>query len=174
MGGLFGGLCRLLHGGEQEVGCLELILAHSLAQEGLGVVLAREEVQLRLCQLEGSVFQHSHLVQGIATLVSQGVGVPDTVFFDLEQIEDFLETSLQKIHCAGVLKVFFFNLLGLLLSTVNVIHNFFELNSARLKLTLRSVTNTIGSVSMDLLLDISNFFSKLLLLTAQLTHIVVE
>ena len=91
--------------------------------------------------------------------MSQGVGVPDTVFFDLEQIEDFLEAALQKVNCAGVLKVLFFNFLSLLLSTVNVIHNFFELNSARLKLSLRSVTNTIRSVSMDFLLDISNFFS---------------
>lgn len=89
----------------------------------------------------------------------KGVGVPDTVLLDLEEIEDLLETSLQEVDCTVVLKVFFFYLLGLLLSAVNIIHDFFELNSARLKLTLRSVTNTVGSVSMNLLLDISDFFS---------------
>ena len=89
----------------------------------------------------------------------KGVGVPDTVLLDLEEIEDLLETSLQEVDCTAVLKVFFFYLLGLLLSAVNIIHDFFELNSARLKLTLRSVTNTVGSVSMNLLLDISDFFS---------------
>lgn len=89
----------------------------------------------------------------------KGVGVPDTVLLDLEEIEDLLETSLQEVDCTVVLKVFFFYLLGLLLSAVNIIHDFLELNSARLKLTLRSVTNTVGSVSMNLLLDISDFFS---------------
>jgi hypothetical protein len=91
--------------------------------------------------------------------VRKGVGVPDTVLLDLEEIEDLLETSLQEVDCTVVLKVFFFYLLGLLLSAVNIIHDFLELNSARLKLTLRSVTNTVGSVSMNLLLDISDFFS---------------
>jgi len=91
--------------------------------------------------------------------VRKGVGVPDTVLLDLEEIEDLLEASLQEVDCTVVLKVFFFYLLGLLLSAVNIIHDFFELNSARLKLTLRSVTNTVGSVSMNLLLDISDFFS---------------
>ena len=106
--------------------------------------------------------------------MSQGVCVPDSVLFDLKQIEDFLEASLQEVDSAIVLKVFFFYLLSLLLSTIDVVHDFFELNSARLKLTLRSVTNTIGSVSMNLFLDISNFFSKLLLLSAQFAHIVVK
>jgi hypothetical protein len=122
-------------------------------------VLAREHVQLGLSQLEGTVLKHAHLVESVAALVGQGVGVPDAVLLDLKEIEDLLEAALQQVDCAGVLKVLFLYLLGLLLSTVNVIHDFFELNSARLKLTLRSVTNTIGSVSMNLLLDISDFFS---------------
>ena len=113
-------------------------------------------------------------MQGVAALVRQGVRVPDAILFDLEQVENLLKASLQKVHCASVLKIFFFNLLRLLLSTINVIHDLFELNSARLKLTLRGVTNTIRPVSMDLFLNISDLLSKLLLFTAQLTHIVVE
>ena len=62
MSGVFGGCCWLLHGGEQQVGRLELILAHALRQERLRVVLAGEHVQLGLGQLEGPVLKHAHLV----------------------------------------------------------------------------------------------------------------
>ena len=136
-------LSGLLHRGEQQIRRLELVLAHALRQKRLRVVLARQHVQLGLSQLEGPVLKHAHLVQGVAALVRKGVSVPDTVLFDLEQVEDLLEPALQEVDGAGVLEVFFFYLLGLLLSTVNVIHDFFELNSATLKLTLRSVTDTI-------------------------------
>ena len=125
--GLLGGL---VHGGEKEVRRLELVPTHALRQEGLRVVLAGEHVQLGLGQLEGAVLKHAYLVKGVAALVGQGVRVPDTVLFDLEKVEDLLEAALQKIHCASVLQVLFLHFFGLLLGSVNVIHDFFELNSA--------------------------------------------
>ena len=87
-------LSRLLHRGEQQVGRLELVLAHALRQERLRVVLARQHVQLGLSQLEGPVLKHAHLVQGVAALVRKGVCVPDTILLDLEQVEDLLEAAL--------------------------------------------------------------------------------
>ena len=81
---------------------------------------------------------------------------------------------MQQVDCAGILKVFLFNLLGLLLSAIDIVHDLFELDSTRLKLGLRGVTDAIGPVPVDLLLDISNLLSQLLLLAAQLTHIVIE
>jgi hypothetical protein len=33
-------------------------------------------------------------VQGVAALVRKGIGVPDTVLLDLEQVEDLLEAAL--------------------------------------------------------------------------------
>ena len=55
-------LSRLLHRGEQQIGRLELVLAHALRQERLRVVLTGEDVQLGLGQLEGPVLKHAHLV----------------------------------------------------------------------------------------------------------------
>ena len=55
MSRVLGRLSRLLHGGEEQIGRLELVLAHALRQERLRVVLARQHVQLCLRQLEGPV-----------------------------------------------------------------------------------------------------------------------
>lgn len=92
-------------------------------------MLASEYVQFGLGELEGTVLEHSHLVQSVTALVRKGIGVPDTVLLDLEQIEDLLEATLQQVDCTCILKVFFFNLLGLLLSAIDVVHDLFELYS---------------------------------------------
>lgn len=130
MRGLFGRLSGLLHRWEQKIGCFELILAHALRQEGLWVVLTGKHVQFGLGQLKGTVLEHTHLVQSVAALVCKGICVPDAILFDLEQIEDLLEATLQQVDCSIIMKVFFFNLLGLLLSAIDIVHDLFELYSA--------------------------------------------
>lgn len=71
-------------------------------------------------------------------------------------------------------QVLLINFLSVLLGAINVIHDLFELNPSGLELILRGVTYTVRAVSVDLLLDIHNLLGELLLLTAQLTHVVVE
>ena len=69
--------------------------------------------------------------------------------------------------------VFLFNLFSVLLSPIDIIHDVFELLASGLELTLRSVTNPVRSVSLDLLFDVADLLDQLLLLGIKLAHIVV-
>ena len=69
--------------------------------------------------------------------------------------------------------IFLFNLFSVLLSPIDIIHDVFELLASGLELTLRSVTNTVGSVSLDLLFYVADLLDQLLLLGIKLAHIVV-
>ena len=69
--------------------------------------------------------------------------------------------------------VFLFNLFSVLLSPIDIIHDVFELLASGLELSLRSVTNTVGSVSLDLLFYVADLLDQLLLLGIKLAHIVV-
>ena len=113
-------------------------------------------------------------MQSVTALVSQGICVPDTVFLDVQEVKDALQTTLKHINGALVLTILFFDVFSLLLSPVDLIHNVFELLASRLKLALGGVTNAVGAMSRDLLLDVADLFPELLLLGIQLTHIVVQ
>jgi len=69
--------------------------------------------------------------------------------------------------------VFLFNLFSVLLSPIDIIHDVFELLASGLELPLRSVTNPVGSVSLDLLFHVADLLDQLLLLGVKLAHIVV-
>jgi hypothetical protein len=60
--------------------------------------------------------------------------------------------------------VFLFNLFGVPLSPIDIIHDVLELLASGLELPLRSVTNAVGSVSLDLLFHVVDLLDPLLLL----------
>lgn len=137
-------------------------------------MLAGQNSEVGLSQLEGTVLKHTDLVKSLPTLVSKSISIPDTVLFDTKQIEDLLKTALQNINSALVSLVLLFYFFGLFLSSVNLIHYVFKLLSSGLELTLRSVTNTVRSMSLYFLLDISDFFNELFLFGIQLADIVIQ
>ena len=106
-------------------------------------MLTSKNSQVGLRKFKGTVLKHAYLVKGLSTLVGQGISVPNTVFLNAEKIEDALETSLKHINGALVLIILLLNIFRLLLSPIDLIHNVFELLASRLKLALRSVTNTV-------------------------------
>jgi len=113
-------------------------------------------------------------VESLASLVCQGFIFPSPIWLDIQEIEDSLKPSLKDIHCSLVILVFFFNIFRLLLCSIHFIHYIFKLDSPALELILTGITDTIVPVPLNLPLNISDFFNKLIMLGVQLAHIVVE
>ena len=103
-------------------------------------------------------------MKGLPTLVGEGISVPDTVFPDPKNVKDALQTTLEEVNGTLICLVFFFNLFSVLLSPIDIIHDVLELLASGLELPLRSVTNTVGSMSLDLLFDVADLLYQLFLL----------
>jgi hypothetical protein len=112
-------------------------------------------------------------MKGLATLVGEGISVPDTVFPDPKNVKDALQTTLKEVDGTLICLVFLFNLFSVLLSPIDIIHDVFELLASGLELPLRSVTNAVGSVSLDLLFNVADLLDQLFLLGIKLADIVV-
>ena len=147
----------LLHGRQNEISCLKLVLA--LSGHGIRIVLASEHSEVSLSELERTVLKHPNLVQRLPAFVCEGISIPHAVLFDTEQIENLLETALQDADCALVRLILLLNLLGVLLRLVNFIHNILQLLSSLLEFSVRGISYTVGSVPRNLLLNVSDFFN---------------
>ena len=57
-------------------------------------MLTSQNGQISLGKLECTVLKHTNLMKGLATLVGEGISVPDTVFPDPKNVKDALQTTL--------------------------------------------------------------------------------
>ena len=99
-------------------------------------MLASKNSQVSLSKLKGTVLKHTNLMKGLATLVCEGISVPDTVFSDPKNVKDALKTTLEEVNGTLVCLVFLFNLFRVPLSSIDIIHNVFELLASGLELSL--------------------------------------
>ena len=53
-------------------------------------MLASQNSQISLGKLKCTVLKHTNFMKGLATLVGEGISVPDTVFPDPKNVKDAL------------------------------------------------------------------------------------
>ena len=137
-------------------------------------MLAGHHNEVRLGELKRPVLEHAYLMQQSSPFVSECLVVPDAVWLNFEHLKYLLEAALKNVNHPLVCCILPFYLLCLLLSSVNLAHDFLKLLAALGEIVLRGISDTVVTMPLDLAFEVSDLFDKLLGLRVELRDIVVE